>query len=63
MDAQGRPTAGRRGEIRRMDTARVQDRAVEALEAWEAQGVIRTESDFIVRLISSPCRPTVYSKE
>ena len=32
-DAQGRPTAERRGEIRRMDTARVQDRAVEALEA------------------------------
>ena len=38
-DAQGRPTAERRGEIRRMDTARVQDRAVEALEAWGAQGV------------------------
>ena len=38
-DAQGRPTAGRRGETRRMDTARVQDRAVEALEAWEDQDV------------------------
>ncbi|ALC98712.1 DNA helicase UvrD [Actinomyces sp. oral taxon 414] len=49
-DAQGRPTAGRRGEIRRMDTARVQDRAVEALEAWEAQGVIgaRPVPDLVV---------------
>ena len=38
-DAQGRPTAERRAETRKLDTARIQDRAAEALEAWDAQGV------------------------
>lgn len=38
-DAQGRPSAERRGETRRMDTARIQDRAVEALTSWDADGV------------------------
>ena len=34
-DAQGRPSACRRSQIRKMDTARLQDRAVDALKAWE----------------------------
>lgn len=38
-DAQGRPSAERRSETRRMDTARIQDRAVEALASWDADGV------------------------
>ena len=39
-DAQGRPTARRRSETRGLDTARIQDRAVEALEDWDAPGVL-----------------------
>ena len=39
-DAQGRPTAERRPETRKLDTARIQDRAVEALEEWDAQDVL-----------------------
>ncbi|WP_366181273.1 PD-(D/E)XK nuclease family protein [Actinomyces timonensis] len=38
-DAQGRPTAERRADTRRMDTARLQDRAAEALASWDADGV------------------------
>ena len=38
-DAQGRPTAERRADTRRMDTARLQDRAAEALATWNADGV------------------------
>lgn len=39
-DAQGRPTAERRAETRKLDTARIQDRAAEALGAWDAQDVL-----------------------
>ncbi|MDO4244090.1 MAG: PD-(D/E)XK nuclease family protein [Actinomyces sp.] len=38
-DAQGRPTAGTRSLTRRLDTARIQDRAVEALATWEEDAV------------------------
>lgn len=38
-DAQGRPSAERRSQTRKMDTARLQDRAVEALRAWDCDGV------------------------
>lgn len=38
-DAQGRPTAGTRSLTRRLDTARIQDRAVEALATWDADAV------------------------
>ncbi|WP_167147559.1 UrvD/REP family ATP-dependent DNA helicase [Actinomyces sp. ZJ308] len=38
-DAQGRPSAERRAQTRKMDTARLQDRAVEALRAWSSDGV------------------------
>ena len=38
-DAQGRPSAERRSQTRRMDAARLQDRAVEALGSWEADRV------------------------
>ena len=38
-DAQGRPSPERRAETRRMDPARLQDRAVEALATWEVDGV------------------------
>ncbi|WP_167202449.1 PD-(D/E)XK nuclease family protein [Actinomyces respiraculi] len=38
-DAQGRASAERRSEIRKMDSARIQDRAIEALVAWESDGV------------------------
>nr|WP_283251418.1 UrvD/REP family ATP-dependent DNA helicase [Actinomyces sp. 186855] len=38
-DAQGRASAERRSETRRMDSARIQDRAIEALAAWEHEGV------------------------
>lgn len=39
-DAQGRPSAERRSERRRMDSARIQDRAIEALRDWDADGVL-----------------------
>ena len=39
-DAQGRPTAERRAETRKLDTARIQDRAAEALRAWDSQDVL-----------------------
>ena len=38
-DAQGRPSAERRAQTRKMDTARLQDRAVEALSSWSADAV------------------------
>ena len=38
-DAQGRPSAERRAQTRKMDTARLQDRAVEALSSWGADAV------------------------
>ena len=38
-DAQGRPSAERRAQTRKMDTARLQDRSVEALQTWVADGV------------------------
>ena len=38
-DAQGRPSADRRAQTRKMDTARLQDRAVESLRTWGADGV------------------------
>lgn len=38
-DAQGRPSACRRSQTRKMDTARLQDRAVDALKAWEADDI------------------------
>ncbi|WP_315583668.1 PD-(D/E)XK nuclease family protein [Actinomyces viscosus] len=38
-DAQGRASAERRAQTRKMDTARLQDRAVEALRAWDSDGV------------------------
>ena len=38
-DAQGRPSAERRAQTRKMDTARLQDRSVEALQTWGADGV------------------------
>nr|WP_300339480.1 PD-(D/E)XK nuclease family protein [Actinomyces sp.] len=38
-DAQGRPSSSRRAQTRKMDSARIQDRAREALERWEADGV------------------------
>ncbi|MBE6482874.1 MAG: ATP-dependent helicase [Actinomyces ruminicola] len=39
-DAQGRPSAANRSAIRKMDTARLQDRAREALQTWDADGVL-----------------------
>ena len=49
-DAQGRPSARRRAQTRRMDTARLQDRAREALGTWEADGVMepRPVPDLVV---------------
>ena len=38
-DAQGRPSVERRAQTRKMDTARLQDRAVEALSSWGADAV------------------------
>ena len=38
-DSQGRPSAERRAQTRKMDTARLQDRSVEALQTWVADGV------------------------
>ncbi|WP_127842398.1 PD-(D/E)XK nuclease family protein [Actinomyces wuliandei] len=38
-DAQGRPSPRRRAEVRKMDPVRLQDRAGEALEAWDLDGV------------------------
>ena len=38
-DAQGRPSSSRRSQTRKMDSARIQDRAREALERWNADGV------------------------
>ena len=38
-DAQGRPSADRRAQTRKMDTARLQDRAVESLRTWGSDGV------------------------
>ena len=38
-DAQGRPSAERRAQTRKMDTARLQDRAVEALSSWDSDAV------------------------
>ncbi|WP_172120232.1 PD-(D/E)XK nuclease family protein [Actinomyces faecalis] len=38
-DAQGRASASRRSQTRKMDSARIQDRAREALERWEEDGV------------------------
>jgi len=38
-DAQGRASAERRAQTRKMDTARLQDRAVEALSSWGADAV------------------------
>ncbi|WP_103061954.1 UrvD/REP family ATP-dependent DNA helicase [Actinomyces qiguomingii] len=39
-DAQGRPSAANRGTVREMDTARLQDRAREALSTWDDDGVL-----------------------
>ena len=38
-DAQGRASAERRAPTRKMDTARLQDRAVEALSSWDSDAV------------------------
>ena len=38
-DAQGRTSAERRARTRKMDTARLQDRAVEALGSWDSDAV------------------------
>ena len=38
-DAQGRASAERRAQTRKMDTARLQDRAVEALRSWDSDAV------------------------
>ena len=38
-DAQGRASAERRAQTRKMDTARLQDRAVEALSSWDSDVV------------------------
>ncbi|WP_136313321.1 UrvD/REP family ATP-dependent DNA helicase [Actinomyces procaprae] len=38
-DAQGRPSAANRSAVRKMDTARLQDRAREVLATWDADGV------------------------
>ena len=38
-DAQGRASAERRAQTRKMDTARLQDRAVEALSSWDSDAV------------------------
>ena len=38
-DAQGRTSAERRAQTRKMDTARLQDRAVEALGSWNSDAV------------------------
>ena len=38
-DAQGRASAERRAQTRKMDTARLQDRAVEALSSWGSDAV------------------------
>ncbi|CAM2949305.1 UrvD/REP family ATP-dependent DNA helicase [Actinomyces slackii] len=38
-DAQGRPSPELRSQTRKMDTARLQDRAREALETWQADAV------------------------
>lgn len=49
-DAQGRPSAARRSQVRKMDTARMQDRAVEALREWDTDGVLdpRPVPDLVV---------------
>ena len=38
-DAQGRTSAERRAQTRKMDTARLQDRAVDALRSWDSDAV------------------------
>ncbi|SHE24175.1 UrvD/REP family ATP-dependent DNA helicase [Actinomyces glycerinitolerans] len=38
-DAQGRPSAANRSTVRKMDSARLQDRAREVLDTWDADGV------------------------
>ena len=38
-DAQGRASAERRAQTRKMDTARLQDRAVETLSSWDSDAV------------------------
>lgn len=38
-DAQGRPTAQRRDQVRKIDSVRLQDRAIEALKEWEREEV------------------------
>ncbi|MBO3724871.1 PD-(D/E)XK nuclease family protein [Actinomyces bowdenii] len=49
-DAQGRPTAELRSQVRKVDTARLQDRAAEALGTWEADavGVPRPVPDLVI---------------
>ena len=49
-DAQGRASAERRAQTRKMDTARLQDRAVEALQTWDADGVTvpRSVPDLVI---------------
>lgn len=49
-DAQGRPTAELRSRVRKVDTARLQDRAAEALSTWEADDVVvpRPVPDLVV---------------
>ncbi|WP_244963262.1 UrvD/REP family ATP-dependent DNA helicase [Actinomyces trachealis] len=39
-DAQGRASAARRSEVRKMDSARLQDRAAEALRNWDREDVL-----------------------
>ncbi|WP_257210916.1 AAA family ATPase [Actinomyces ruminis] len=39
-DAQGRPSAANRSTVRKMDSARLQDRAREALGTWDDDGVL-----------------------
>lgn len=39
-DAQGRASAARRAQVRKMDSVRLQDRAVEALCDWDREGVL-----------------------
>ncbi|MDU0348787.1 PD-(D/E)XK nuclease family protein [Actinomyces sp. MRS3W] len=49
-DAQGRPNAANRSAVRKMDTARLQDRAREALDTWKTDGVLvpRPVPDFVI---------------
>lgn len=39
-DAQGRASAARRSQVRKMDSVRLQDRAAEALRDWDREGVL-----------------------